>query len=49
MTKIMDMSKLIEAAKKMGINEEELRALLPLMLEVQDEKTKSDLKLGTFL
>ncbi len=40
----MDMSKLIEAAKKMGINEEELRALLPLMLEVQDEKTKSDLK-----
>ena len=44
MTKIMDMSKLIEAAKKMGINEEELRALLPLMLEVQDEKTKSDLK-----
>ena len=38
------MSKLIEAAKKMGINEEELRALLPLMLEVQDEKTKSDLK-----
>jgi len=44
MTKIMDMSKLIDAAKKMGINEEELRALLPLMLEVQDEKTKSDLK-----
>ena len=40
----MDMSKLIDAAKKMGINEEELRALLPLMLEVQDEKTKSDLK-----
>ena len=44
MTKIMDMSKLINEAKKMGINEEELRALLPLMLEVQDEKTKSDLK-----
>ena len=41
MTEIRDMSKLIEAAKKMGITEEELRAFLPLMLEVQDEKNKS--------
>ena len=41
MTEVRDMSKLIEAAKKMGITEEELRAFLPLMLEVQDEKNKS--------
>ena len=33
MTKIMDMSKLIKAAKDKGLSEEEFRALLPLMIE----------------
>ena len=44
MTEVRDMSKLIEAAKKMGITEEELRAILPMMIEVQDEKNKGKAK-----
>ena len=44
MTKIRDMSKLEEAAMKMGITGEELRAFLPLMLEVQDEINKEKIK-----
>ena len=44
MTKIRDMSKLEAAALKMGITGEELRAFLPLMLEVQDEINKEKIK-----
>ena len=44
MTKIRDMSKLEAAAMKMGITGEELRAFLPLMLEVQDEINKEKIK-----
>jgi len=44
MTKIRDMSKLEAAALKMGITGEELRAFLPLMLEVQDEINKEKIR-----
>ena len=44
MTKIMDMSKLIKAAKDKGLSEEEFRALLPLMIEAQDEINKKRMK-----
>jgi len=44
MTEVMDMSKLIAAAKEKGLSEEEFRALLPLMIEAQDLINKDRMK-----
>ena len=44
MTEVMDMSKLIAAAKDKGLSEEEFRALLPLMIEAQDLINKDRMK-----